>query len=230
MHTLRNIPIAVRTGLLVATTCLVTDAAMAQSSSLFRQDLPGANPQLTLASTSPFFQPVEQPRTIKLNDLVTVIVDEKTQTISEADVERRKQYQLNAQLRDFVVLDGLDQLKPAPQSSGDQKINGSLQGQARAQSDLETKSGMKFRIAARVVDIRPNGHLVIEAHRTLRDNEEQWDQSLSGIVRPEDVLPNNTILSEDIAELKIDKREVGHVRDGYRRGWLYKLIDKYGLF
>lgn len=205
-------------------------ASYAQTSSLFHQDSGGAPTQLTLANSSPFYQPVEQPRTLRLNDLITVMVNEKTQTISEADVERRKQYTLNAQLRDFVVLDGLNHLKAAPQTSGDQKINGSLQGQARAQADLETKSGMKFTIAARVVDIRPNGHLVIEAHRTLRDNEEQWDQSLSGIVRPEDVLPNNTVLSEDIAELKIDKREMGHVRDGYRRGWFYKLLDKYGLF
>ena len=89
---------------------------------------------------------------------------------------------------------------------------------------------MKFRISARVVDIRPNGHLVLEAHETVHQNEDTWERSISGIIRPEDVLPNNTVLSEDIAELQIFKRERGHVRDGYRRGWLYLLIDKYGLF
>ena len=47
---------------------------------------------------------------------------------------------------------------------------------------------------------------------------------------PQDVLPNRTVLSEDVTELHVDKDERGHVRDGYRRGWLYKLIDKYGFF
>jgi flagellar L-ring protein precursor FlgH len=95
---------------------------------------------------------------------------------------------------------------------------------------LETRDSLKFRIAARIVDIRPNGNLVIEAHRQIRNNEEVWQQSLTGIIRREDVLPNNTVLSEDIAELQIDKREIGHVREGYRRGWLTRFYDRYAPF
>ena len=207
----------------------VTQQANAQSASLFAQDLPVTEPGLTLEKTSFLYQPLEPPRTIKLRDLITVIVDEKSQVTSEADVERRKQYSLNAQLKDWVKLDGLN-INKAPQKQGDPTVNGTLSAQARAQSDLETRDGMRFRIAAYVVDIRPNGHLVLEAHRKIRNNDEQWMQSLSGIVRPEDVLPNNTVLSEDVAELHIDKYEEGHVRDGYRRGWLYKFIDRYGAF
>ena len=53
---------------------------------------------------------------------------------------------------------------------------------------------------------------------------------MSGIVRREDVLPNNTILSEDVAELNIEKVETGHVRDGYKRGWLLRWLDNVGPF
>lgn len=203
--------------------------ARGQSSSLMERDLPAIRAPLTLPNTSFVYQPVEPPRAIRLHDVITVIVDEKSQVTSEADVERRKQYSFNAQLKDWVKLDGLN-INAAPQNQGDPKVNGTLQAQARAQADLETKDGMKFRIAASVVDIRPNGHLVLEAHRKIRNNEEMWAQSLSGIVSPDDVLPNRTVLSEDVAELLIDKFEEGHIRDGYRRGWLYKLMDKYGAF
>ena len=48
-----------------------------------------------------------------------------------------------------------------------------------------------------------------------------------GAVRPEDVLPNNTVLSENVAELRIIKRESGHVRDGYRRGFLTRFLDRF---
>ena len=215
--------------LLTVLMLLAPQRASAQNSSLFAHDVPAAGPGLTLQNTSYLYQPLEPPQTIKLRDLITVIVDEKSQVTSEADVERRKQYSLNAQLKDWVKLDGLN-INKAPQSQGDPTVNGTLSAQARAQSDLETRDGMRFRIAAYVVDIRPNGHLVLEAHRKIRNNDEQWIQSLSGIVRPEDVLPNNTVLSEDVAELHIDKYEEGHVRDGYRRGWLYKIIDRYGAF
>jgi flagellar L-ring protein precursor FlgH len=208
----------------------IATGANAQTSSLFMQELPTtAGPTLTLEDTSWLYQPVEPPRVIKKYDTITIIVDEKSQVTSLANVERRKQAQLNAQLKDWVKFDGLD-LVPDAQSDGDQKVNGTLQGQFRAQSNLDTRDSLKFRIAATVADIRPNGHLVLEAHKKVRNNDEHWDISISGIVAPEDVLPNRTVLSEDITELHVDKNERGHVRDGYRRGWVYKFIDKYGLF
>jgi flagellar L-ring protein FlgH len=222
-----------RNGLIVVTAIAVfgiVTSANAQTSSLFMQELPSsAGPTLTLEDTSWLYQPVEPPRVIKKYDTITVIVDEKSQVTSLANVERRKQAQLNAQLKDWVKFDGLD-LVPDAQSEGDQKVNGTLQGQFRAQSNLDTRDSLKFRIAATVVDIRPNGHLVLEAHKRIRNNDEQWDVSFSGIVAPEDVLPNRTVLSERVVEPQIVKNERGHVRDGYRRGWLYKFIDKYGLF
>ena len=72
--------------------------------------------------------------------------------------------------------------------------------------ELQTKASLSFTIAATVVDIRPNGNLVVEAHQHVQDNEDIWDQSLSGLIRPQDVLPNNTVLSQNIAELMIDKK------------------------
>jgi flagellar L-ring protein precursor FlgH len=89
---------------------------------------------------------------------------------------------------------------------------------------------MKFRITAEVIDIRPNGTLVLEGRRTIRANEEVWELSLGGVIRPEDVLPDNTVLSEDVADLRIIKREKGHVVDGYQRGWLLKWLDHYQPF
>lgn len=203
--------------------------ARGQSSSLFHQDVAAAGPPLTLGSTSFLYQPPEPPKVIKINDLVTVIVDEKTQVSEQAALQRRKQYQLNATLADFIKLNGLN-IEKAPQTNGSPQIDGTLQGQGQATANLQLQDGLKLRITARVVDIRPNGHLVLEAHQTIRNNEEVWERFLSGIIRPEDILPNNTVLSEDIAELQIFKRERGQIRDGYRRGWLYYLLDKYGLF
>ena len=78
-----------------------------------------------------------------------------------------------------------------------------------------------------MVDIRPNGNLVIEARRTIQNNDETWEQCLTGTVRREDVTPDNKVLSEDIAELRIHKRESGQVRDAYRRGWLVRFFEKW---
>ena len=117
-----------------------------------------------------------------------------------------------------------------PQSRGDPHIRGEVDNKYRSESELETRDSMKFRIACRVVDVRPNGNLVLEGRRSIRNNNEMWDYFLLGEIRPGDVLPNNTVLSENVAELSIHKREAGHVRDGYRRGWLLRALDKYQPF
>ena len=46
---------------------------------------------------------------------------------------------------------------------------------------------------------------MLEGHQTLINKEEKRDRTLTGVVRPEDVLPNNTVLSEKVVGLKIER-------------------------
>lgn len=209
---------------------LGSSAAYGQNSSLFSQDVPADDAaSLRTPNCSWVFQKAEPPPHIKLHDLITIIVQEKNALDSEGNVDRRKTGVFNAQLKNWVALKGLS-LKSDPLTAGQPQANGTLDQEYQADMELKTKASLSFTIAASVVDIRPNGNLVIEAHRHVQDNEDIWDQSLSGLIRPQDVLPNNTVLSMNIAELMVDKREVGHVRDGYRRGWLTRLYDRFSIF
>jgi flagellar L-ring protein precursor FlgH len=201
--------------------CLAVQA-WAQSSSLYGP--PDVRDPLTLPNSSFMYLEIDPPKQIQLHDIVTVVVSESSQVFSEGEVGQKKRSKIDAVLADWLRLDGLD-LKPAPQSDGDLAIRAKLESEYRADSELETRDGMKFRIAANVVDIRPNGNLILEARRTIQNNEETWEQFLTGTVRPLDVLPDNTVLSQNVADLRIQKRECGHVRDGYRRGWFLKFVD-----
>lgn len=207
--------------------CGLAQPAQAQSSSLYGAPLNRA--PLTLEATSWFFEPAPPPREIQLQDIITVMVDEKSRTFSQGDLQRRRNANLAAALTDWIRFEGTS-LKPAPMTDGDLKATGTLTSQFRAQNTLDARDNLQLRIAATVVDIRPNGNLVIEAHREIGNNEESWHYALAGIVRREDVLPNNTVLSEDVAELRIDKYETGQIRDGYKRSWAMRLLDKYGPF
>jgi flagellar L-ring protein precursor FlgH len=181
---------------------------------------------MTLAEASWHYQPPEEPRKLALHDLIVVLVDENTQVISEGEMDRRKKADGDFALDDWIGFDGLA-IRPDPQSEGEPGIAGAMQSKYRAESSLETRDSIKFRIACRVVDVRPNGNLVLEGRRTIQNNEEAWEMWLMGTVRAEDVLPDNTVLSEDVAELRIIKRETGHVRDGYRRGFFMRLLDRF---
>ena len=67
---------------------------------------------------------------------------------------------------------------------------------------------------------------MLEARKTISNNEEHWEYSLTGECRAQDIGPGNTLLSRNIADLRIDKRERGQVRDGYKRGWFAKWFDQ----
>lgn len=203
-------------------------AARAQSGSIW------GNPQqrrpLTMADASWTYQPVLEPRQmIKLHDLVTVVVREKSRMSSEGQVDQRKKTEGKMILSEWIALENFS-LIPAPQNGGDPSVAGSVDNKFRTQANLSEKDMLEFNIACEVVDVRPNGTLVIEGHRKLQVNEEEWEFSLGGVVRPEDLMPNNTVQSEKIADLRVHKRQAGQGRDGVRRGWLLKLIDKYQPF
>jgi len=173
--------------------------------------------------------PEARPRELEVNDIVTVIVDFKSKFLSEGDAESRKTASLTAILADWIKLDG-GSLKPATQADGDPTVSGTLNSQFRAQSDVELNDSLTFKIAAEIVDIRPNGNLVIEAHQTIRNNEERWRISLTGVVRREAIQADRTVNSDSIYDLDIDKEELGQVRDGYARGWLGRIYDRYKPF
>ena len=198
----------------------------AQNSSLYRQELPaGAGPPVMLQNGSWTYRKPPPPRQVRVHDIISIRVDERSQSFSEGEADRRKVASYEAVLEDWLKLNGIRSIKPAQQSDGDPSIKGSINQLYRAEGEVESRESVKFDIAAEIVDIRPNGNLVLEAHRIIRNNDQTWEYSLNGVCRREDIGPNNVLLSQDIAELSLLKRERGSVRDSYRRGWLLRLMD-----
>jgi flagellar L-ring protein precursor FlgH len=170
--------------------------AKAQSASLY--GMADSRRPLTLADSSWMYIKVDPPREIQLNDLVTIIVDEKSQLISQAMLMRRQRANVDADLQKWIQFNGFGG-SAAPMTNGDPRIEALYNLQNQVQANLRASNGLQFRVAATVVDIRPNGNLVLEAHSHVRENSEIWDSSISGIVRREDVLPNNTVLAPRLA-------------------------------
>jgi flagellar L-ring protein FlgH len=190
---------------------------------------PGEAPA-PLPTTSWYEVPLPPPKEVRINDIITIRVDVSVRTTSDAEWQRRKNAKFDALLNDWIVLRGLRAVKPAPQSDGDQRVQGNLNIQDRSQGELETTQSLKFEISGTVAAVLPNGNLVLEAHETFSVNDEKWLHSLSGVCRREDIGPGNIVLSKDLANLQIAKHEMGQVRDSYKRGWLTRLWDEFAPF
>ena len=209
---------------------LSSSVCLAQDSSLLGNNdtSQGSAQPLTMSETSFLYNPLPpsaQQRELKVRDKIIVLVDYRTTMLSEGEAESRKTASHNSVLSDWLKFDGGD-LFPAPQLRGDPRISGSLNSQFRAESEIESRDSLTFRIAAEIVGTRPNGDLVIEAHQKISVNEEVWIQSLSGVVARKFILPDNTVRSDSIAHLHIKKHEQGQVRDGYTRGWLNRAYSR----
>jgi flagellar L-ring protein precursor FlgH len=77
-----------------------------------------------------------------------------------------------------------------------------------------------------VKEVLPNGNLVLEGTRDLKLNKETQQIVISGIVRRDDVRPDNTVLSENMAMAEIRSMGTGGViADRQRRGILTRLVD-----
>jgi flagellar L-ring protein precursor FlgH len=186
-------------------------------------------PPVLLNGASWTFQPPLPIRTFQKNDLITIRVDEITRVMADGAAESRKRTLYEAILTDWIRLKDF-RLQPDPQGNGDPAVAAESNSNFRAEASVDSRESMTFNIAATVVDIRPNGMLVIEARKAIRVNDNLWETSLSGMCRAQDIGPDNVVLSKDVLELEIRKEDQGHLRDGYKRGWLQRLIDRYGPF
>ncbi|REJ66877.1 MAG: hypothetical protein DWQ31_13165 [Planctomycetota bacterium] len=207
----------------------LTAPAIAQDSSLYRQGLQATGGPISLQQVSLIWREYEPPPEVKLHDVITIVVDEKSLYQSRADLIRNKEGSIDAILQDNPVLDNFN-LRPSPQSAGDPALRASFESESQAQSQLRVSDRIAFRIAVKVVEIRPNGNLVLEGHRQILNNEETHEMSLTGIIRPDKVDAGNIARAEDVAELRISKLERGEIRDGYRRGWLLRFLDRIQTF
>lgn len=177
-----------------------------------------------------FHRELPPPRKIQVHDLIHIRVDERSEAGSEGTMDRRKTGVYNTTLTDWLRIQNLTSLKPTTQADGDQRIAGMLNKRLRAEGEMETVELLRFTIAAEVQEILPNGTLKLEARKTIHVNEEVWVYHLRGTCRVEDVNPNNTILSEHMADLTVTKEDQGSIRDSYRRGWLLQLWDRVHWF
>ncbi len=68
---------------------------------------------------------------------------------------------------------------------------------------IQRSEAINLKLAATIVQVLPNGNFVIEGHQQVAVNDELRDLKLAGVIRPQDILNNNTISYDKIAEARI---------------------------
>lgn len=80
-------------------------------------------------------------------------------------------------------------------------------------------------ITAKVVEVMPNGNLVLQSRKEITINNEKQILILRGMVRPDDIALDNSVSSAKVADAEVFFVGDGVVQDKQKPGWFVRIID-----
>ncbi len=159
-------------------------------------------------------------------DIITILIDETTtaEKSAETDLKRDSSFASTLTPPNFDKPSWLKKLLVNMNTAGTGKSNYTGDGKT-TRTDKATAV-----ITTRVTRVLDNGNLVLEGRRVVKVNDETQTLVVSGIVRPYDVNPDNTVASSRIAdgEVRIDGQ--GTVSDRQKPGLFQRVFDFLGLY
>lgn len=170
-----------------------------------------------------FIEPPPAPSLIKVHDILTIEVDEKAEVIVNSRFNRQRNGAYKLELKDFVRVIGGPKLVPA--GTDTPTIEGTLSNRLQTIGQATDSEGITYKIAATVVDVLPNGTIVLEARKSIRTNQDVFEYRLTGRVDKGKIKPDRTARTEDLAELQIERIQRGKIFDSTKVNWGTRLLD-----
>jgi flagellar L-ring protein precursor FlgH len=158
-------------------------------------------------------------RATRLGDLVTVIVAESSSSNRTAETNLKKE-----SFNKF----NLANLFGSTPSRGQFDFTGN--NEQKANGNITRQDGVTAQIPARVVKVLENGLLVVEGRRAIVVNDETQTLAFSGVVRPEDIGPDNVVQSTQVADAEVTVVGKGVLAEKQRPGILQRLFDIFRIF
>jgi flagellar L-ring protein precursor FlgH len=160
----------------------------------------------------------------RIHDVVSIVVMENLAASTDGQVKNSRASNANSGLTSlFGALKASNALQNLVSASAASGLT--AQGQSTTNSSLATTFG------AEVVDVLPNGMLVVQATRQLTFSQQTQLIELRGLVRPEDVSSQNQVLSTAMTDLELEVTGKGIVNDStYRQNPLVRLLERLVVF
>jgi flagellar L-ring protein precursor FlgH len=158
-------------------------------------------------------------RARRIGDIITIVLVEKTNASKKASTKTKKDSSMNIGSPSIwggpVKLNGLEVLAAA--ADAEREFTG--------EGDSTQSNSLTGRVSVTVIDTLPNGNLVVRGEKLLTLNQGSERVQVSGVIRPADVSPDNTVLSTQVADAQIVYTGEGALADANAPGWLARFFQ-----
>jgi len=161
----------------------------------------------------------------RVGDLITILVSEKTNATRSLGTTKSKKSSHNTSLAAaFGYETSLATKNPnfKPGTALDISDQKSFDGSGSTNnSDVLTAS-----VTSVITHLYPNGNMKVMGRRQVTINHQPQALTFSGIVRPNDIAPDNTVSSSRVAQAVISYGGGGELAAMAQEGWLAKALDQ----
>ncbi|MDD3553704.1 MAG: flagellar basal body L-ring protein FlgH [Deltaproteobacteria bacterium] len=172
-------------------------------------------------------------RARNVGDVVTILIQENLKGSKDVSTKTSRNSDMNVGLTGVAGLEFVEQVQPGYPGSTinpSTAIGGGTKDTFDGSGKTSRNSSLTGTISARVVQVLPDGNLVVEGTRELKINNETQYLILSGVVRPKDLSPDNTIPSTRIADARMEYTGGGVLSEKQSPGWLARILGSVSPF
>lgn len=162
----------------------------------------------------------EDSRARHIGDVITVTLSERTTSSKSANTEIKKD---NA-----IGIDAGTVLGTTPSFNDGRYTMETAIGQNRdfaGEAAADQRNSLQGSITVMIADILPNGLFEVRGEKWLTLNRGEEFIRLRGFVRPDDVLPDNSVPSTKVADVRITYSGTGELAESNRQGWMSRFFN-----
>lgn len=161
-------------------------------------------------------------RAAAVGDIVTVLVNMNDAANLKNVTSTQRTSGENAGMANFF---GLETMLPKSIADPSKLLNLSSGNNNTGTGQIQRNEAVTLRLAGLITQVLPNGNLVVAARQEFMVNGELRELRVTGVIRPQDIASDNTVLHDRMAEARIAYGGRGQLTDIQKARWGQQMMD-----
>ena len=159
------------------------------------------------------------------HDQITIVVIEAARVTRTQELETETDTDLAVEVAAWTDFFNAGTL--FTQNAGDNlpKIEAAGAKSFEGEGDYGSKEEITFRSTATVIEVLPNGNLVLQSRHTTKTDNEMTVKTITGICDPRHIAPDDTLLHWRLYDLDLNIQNSGFVKEAAHKGFFSQLAD-----